>query len=233
MKAKALAMEFVGTALLVAAILGAGYMASGSTQDAAVGLIMNAFSATAMLAIIIRLGAKISGAHYNPAVTFALLLSKKVDALTSITYIVAQIAGAISGAFLANAMYGAHIYAISTSTRTNSVLIISEIVATAGLVWVILRNAKNANKVALFVPLWIFSAYFFTSSTSFANPAATIGRVFTQSPAGIAPASILRFISAQFIGAAVGWALHSFLTEEKALEITDDAAEVSSTDAAI
>ena len=210
MKAKALAMEFVGTALLVAAILGAGYMASGSTQDAAVGLIMNAFSATAMLAIIIRLGAKISGAHYNPAVTFALLLSKKVDALTSITYIVAQIAGAISGAFLANAMYGAHIYAIS-----------------------ILRNAKNANKVALFVPLWIFSAYFFTSSTSFANPAATIGRVFTQSPAGIAPASILRFISAQFIGAAVGWALHSLLTEEKALEITDDAAEVSSTDAAI
>jgi len=233
MKVKALAMEFVGTALLVTAILGAGYMASGTTQDAAVGLIMNALSATAMLAIIIRLGAKISGAHYNPAVTFALLLSKKVDALTSITYIIGQIAGAISGAFLANAMYGAHIYAISTSTRSNSVLIISEIVAPAGLVWVILRNAKPANKVALFAPLWIFSAYFFTSSTTFANPAATIGRVFTQSPAGIAPASILRFISAQFIGAAVGWALHSILTEEKALEATEDAPDVTSTDAAI
>jgi len=226
MKIKALVMEFIGTGLLVAAILGAGYTAAGTTQDAAVGLIINSFAAAAMLAIIIRVGAKISGAHYNPAVTLALLLSKKVDALTSISYIVVQVAGAISGAFLANAMYGAHIYAVSTAARTNSVLMVSEVVATAGLVWVILRNANNANKVALFAPLWIFSAYFFTSSTTFANPAATIGRIFTQSPAGIAPASILRFIGAQFLGAAIGWILHTMLTDMTVMKSDSDATEL-------
>ena len=218
MKSKALAMEFIGTALLLAAVLGSSYMASGTTQDAAVALVVNAFSACAMLAIIIRLGAKVSGAHYNPAVTFALMLEKKIDAVTAIAYVAAQIVGAISGAFLANAMFGAHIYAISTGVRTNSVFITSEIVATAGLVWIILRNLKNPNKVALFVPLWIFSAYFFTSSTSFANPAATIGRVFTQAPSGIAPGSILRFIAAEFIGAGIGWGLHMAITQEKEVE---------------
>jgi len=229
MKAKNLFMEFIGTGLLVAAILGAGYMASGTTQDAAVGLIMNAFAACAMLAIIIRLGAKVSGAHYNPAVTLALVLAKKTEAASAIGYVIAQIAGAICGAFLANAMYGAHVYAVSTAARTNNVLIISEIVATAGLVWVVLRNSNNANKVAMYVPLWIFSAYFFTSSTTFANPAATIGRIFTQSPAGIAPASILRFVVAQFIGAAVGWLLYTVLNEvkEEVKEVEDESEEVS------
>ncbi len=214
MKVRALVMEFLGTGLIIAAVAGAGYMASGTTQDAAIGLIMNALSGCAMLAIVIRLGSKISGAHYNPAVSVVLLLAKKVDGKTVLMYIPVQIAGAIAGAMLANSMYGAHIYAISTNVRSNSVFIISEIVATAGLVWVVLRNAKNANKVAIYVPLWILSAYFFTSSTTFANPAITIGRVFTQSPVGIAPSSILRFISAQFVGAILGWALYGFLTNE-------------------
>jgi arsenate reductase len=82
-------------------------------------------------------------------------------------------------------------------------------------VWVVLRNAKNANKVATYVPLWIFTAYFFTSSSTFANPAATIGRIFTQSSAGIAPASALRFAAAQLVGALVGWLLYTYLSTEK------------------
>ena len=228
MKLKALVMEFVGTMLLSTAIIGAGFMALTKTQDALLGLIVNAFAAAAVLAVIIRLGAKVSGAHYNPAVTLSLFLSKKVDALTALLYFVVQTAGAVLGAVLANSMYhqyGTKILPISKAASNSGFLLLSEVVSTAVLVWVVLRNAKNANKVATYVPLWIFSAYFFTSSSTFANPAATVGRIFTQSSAGIAPASALRFVAAQFIGALLGWLLHSFLTEEK--EAVSEAADVS------
>jgi glycerol uptake facilitator-like aquaporin len=218
MKLKALVMEFVGTMLLSAAIIGAGFMALTKTQDALLGLIVNAFAAAAVLAVIIRLGAKVSGAHYNPAVTLSLFLSKKVDAATALLYLVAQTAGAVVGAVLANSMYhqyGTKILPISKAASSSGYLLLSEVLSTAVLVWVVLRNAKNANKVATYVPLWIFTAYFFTSSSTFANPAATVGRIFTQSSAGIAPSSAVRFVAAQFIGALIGWLLHSFLTEEK------------------
>jgi glycerol uptake facilitator-like aquaporin len=227
MKLKALVMEFVGTMLLSAAIIGAGFMALTKTQDALLGLIVNAFAAAAVLAVIIRLGAKVSGAHYNPAVTLSLFLSKKVDAATTLLYFVAQTAGAVLGAVLANSMYhqyGTKILPISKASTNSGYLLLSEVLSTAVLVWVVLRNAKNANKVATYVPLWIFTAYFFTSSSTFANPAATVGRIFTQSSAGIAPASALRFVAAQFIGALIGWLLHSFLTEEKeiAVEVSEE-----------
>jgi glycerol uptake facilitator-like aquaporin len=141
-----------------------------------------------------------------------------VDAATALLYLVAQTAGAVVGAVLANSMYhqyGTKILPISKAASSSGYLLLSEVLSTAVLVWVVLRNAKNANKVATYVPLWIFTAYFFTSSSTFANPAATVGRIFTQSSAGIAPSSAVRFAAAQFIGALIGWLLHSFLTEEK------------------
>jgi glycerol uptake facilitator-like aquaporin len=229
MKLKALVMEFVGTLLLSAAIIGAGFMALTKTQDALLGLTVNAFAAAAVLAVIIRLGAKVSGAHYNPAVTLSLFLSKKIDAASALFYFVAQTAGAVVGAILANTMYhqyGTKIFPISKAVSSSGYLLLSEVLSTAVLVWVVLRNAKNANKVATYVPLWILTAYFFTSSSTFANPAATIGRIFTQSSTGIAPASALRFVAAQFIGALLGWLLHSFLTEDKeSVEEVTSAAE--------
>jgi glycerol uptake facilitator-like aquaporin len=217
MKLKALVMEFIGTMLLSAAIIGAGFMALTKTQDPLMALVINGFSAAAVLAVIIRLGAKISGAHYNPAVTLSLLLSKKIDGVTALLYFIAQTAGAVAGAVLANTLYhqyGTKFFPISKAVMSSQYLLISEVLSTAVLVWVVLRNASNANKVATFVPLWIFSAYFFTSSSTFANPAATIGRIFTQSSAGIAPASALRFIAAQFVGALIGWLLYSYLSSE-------------------
>ena len=224
-------MEFIGTGLLAAAIIGAGFMAMTKTQDALLGLIVNGFAAAAVLAVIIRLGAKVSGANYNPAVTLALLLSKKLDAATALLYFIAQSAGAVAGAALANTMYhqyGTKILPVSTAASVSGYLLVSEVLATAVLVWIVLRNADCANKVATFVPLWIFSAYFFTSSSTFANPAATIGRIFTQSSAGIAPASAARFVAAQFIGALLGWLLHSFLTDETVVE-SSESAEVEAT----
>jgi glycerol uptake facilitator-like aquaporin len=218
MKLKALVMEFLGTMLLVTAIVGAGFMALTKTQDPLLGLIVNAFAAAAVLAVIIRLGAKISGAHYNPAVTLSLFLSREIEAATAALYFVAQTAGAVVGAVLANTMYhqfGTKFFPISKAVQTSGYLLLSEVLSTAVLVWVVLRNAKNANKVATYVPLWIFTAYFFTSSSTFANPAATIGRIFTQSSAGIAPASALRFVAAQLVGALIGWLLFSYLSTEK------------------
>lgn len=234
MKLKALVMEFIGTLLLATAIIGAGFMALTKTQDALLGLIVNGFAAAAVLAVIIRLGAKVSGAHYNPAVTLSLFLSKKIDAATALLYFIAQTAGAVVGAILANTMYhqyGTKIFPISKAASTSGYLLLSEVLSTAVLVWVVLRNAKNANKVATYVPLWIFSAYFFTSSSTFANPAATVGRIFTQSSAGIAPASALRFVAAQFVGALLGWLLHSVLTDETVA--TNEASEAAHEDEAI
>ena len=169
MKLKALVMEFIGTMLLSAAIIGAGFMALTKTQDPLMALVINGFSAAAVLAVIIRLGAKISGAHYNPAVTLSLLLSKKIDGVTALLYFIAQTAGAVAGAVLANTLYhqyGTKFFPISKAVMSSQYLLISEVLSTAVLVWVVLRNASNANKVATFVPLWIFSAYFFTSSST-------------------------------------------------------------------
>ena len=231
MKIKALIMEFIGTALLAAAIIGAGFMALTKTQDPMLSLVVNGFAAAAVLAVIIRLGASVSGAHYNPAVTFGLFLSKKIDAVTALLYFVAQTAGAVAGAVLANSLYhafGTQIFPQSKNLQQSGFLLLSEILATSVLVWIVLKNSDDAKTVSTLVPLWIFSAYFFTSSSTFANPAATIGRIFTQSSAGIAPSSALRFVAAQFIGAALGWLLHSFLTQEKESVVLELPEEVSS-----
>ena len=201
---RAIGMEYLGTAILAFAIVGSGIMATNLTSDSALRLLINAISTAIGLAVVIRVGMKVSGSHFNPAVTLVMLYLKKIDTHSSLFYIPAQILGAISGVASANFIFDQSIINRSTILRSGSNLFVSEVIATAILLWIILRFPKRDDLVSLYVPLWIFGGILLTSSTAFANPAITIGRVFTTSITGIAPESILAFIIAQIIGAAIG-----------------------------
>ncbi len=204
---RAISMEFLGTALLAFAIVGSGIMATNITSDVGLRLFINALATAIGLAIVIRLGQKASGSHFNPAVTLIMLVLKKIDSKLSIFYITAQIVGAISGVATANYIFDQKFLYRSMTMRDGSNLFVSEVIATAILLWIILRFPKRDDLVATYVPLWIFGAILFTSSTSFANPAITIGRIFTTSMTGIAPESVFAFIIAQLIGAGIGLTL--------------------------
>jgi glycerol uptake facilitator-like aquaporin len=208
-------MEFLGTAILAFAIVGSGIMATNLTSDTALRLLINAISTAVGLAVVIRVGMKVSGSHFNPAVTLVMLFIKKIDAQSSIFYIGAQILGAISGVVTANFIFDQKVLDSSMIDRSGSNLFVSEVIATAVLLWIILRFPKRDDLVALYVPLWIFGGILLTSSTAFANPAITIGRVFTTSITGIAPESILAFIIAQLIGAAIGLLIARNITNPK------------------
>jgi glycerol uptake facilitator-like aquaporin len=205
---KALA-EFKGTALLVTVVVGSGIMGTNLSDDLGVALIINAFSTIFALALLILLLGPISGAHFNPAVSLVQLFSRQQPIVENLTYIGAQIAGAISGAILANAMFDLPAIQFSAHDRVSSGMLIGEVIATAGLVALIgiLSSREQGKFIPVAVAAWIGSAYFFTSSTSFANPAVTIGRLFTDTFAGIAPASVLPYILAQLVGAAIGVAI--------------------------
>lgn len=204
---RAISMEFLGTALLAFAIVGSGIMATNITSDVGLRLFINALATAIGLAIVIRLGQKASGSHFNPAVTLVMLVLKKIDSKLSIFYITAQIVGAISGVAAANYIFDQKVFYRSMTMRDGSNLFVSEVIATAVLLWIILRFPKRDDLVATYVPIWIFGAILFTSSTSFANPAITIGRIFTTSMTGIAPESVFAFIIAQLIGAGIGLTL--------------------------
>jgi len=212
---RAVGMEFLGTAILAFAIVGSGIMATNLTSDTALRLLINAISTAVGLAVVIRVGMKVSGSHFNPAVTLVMLFIKKIDAQSSIFYIGAQILGAISGVATANFIFDQKVLGSSMIDRSGSNLFVSEVIATAVLLWIILRFPKRDDLVALYVPLWIFGGILLTSSTAFANPAITIGRVFTTSITGIAPESILAFIVAQLIGAAIGLLIARNITNPK------------------
>jgi len=205
--------EFFGTLVLVATVVGSGIMGTQMSDDPGVALLINTLSTIFVLALLIMILGPISGAHFNPAVTLVMWGKKLQPGSHVLPYVIAQIAGAIGGAILANVMFDQAPIQIATTERVSPGLFIGEIVATAGLLAVILVFV--ARDQARFVPFavaaWIGSAYFFTSSTSFANPAVTIGRVFSDSFAGIAPASVGPFVLAQLIGAALGavlaWAI--------------------------
>jgi glycerol uptake facilitator-like aquaporin len=198
--------EYLGTMILVAAVVGSGIMATNLTDDVGVQLLMNMLATVMVLGLLIWTLGPISGAHFNPAVTGVALVRREMAVGEGAMYIPAQVAGAITGAVLANLMFGLPAVEISTNDRTGANLLLGELVATAGLLWIIgaLTRTGSGRLGPVLVPAWIGSAYFFTSSTSFANPAVTIGRMFTDTFAGIAPASVLPFILAQLIGAAVG-----------------------------
>ena len=201
---RATGMEFIGTMILAVAIVGSGHMAASLAQDGGVKLLMNALATALGLAVVIKVGMKTSGAHFNPAVTLVMVILKKISNEVAALYIAAQVLGAILGVGIANLIYDQSFLKQSSIIRDGSNLFFSELFATAVLVLIILTFRKKDELIGIYVPIWIFGAILFTSSTSFANPAITIGRVFTNSFTGIALDSVLLFVVAQLIGALVG-----------------------------
>ena len=204
--ARRLAAEFLGTGLLVAAVVGSGIMGETLSDDLAVVLLVNALATVAVLGVLIITLGPISGAHFNPAVTLVAVLRREMAALEAVGYVVVQIMGALAGVALANLMFGLPAWEASTHHRGGTGVLLGEVVATAGLLWVIgaITRTGKGHLGPVLVPAWIGAAYFFTASTSFANPAVTIGRAFTDTFSGIAPASVALFIAFQLAGAAVG-----------------------------
>ena len=207
--------EFVGTALLVTAVVGSGIMAAAlSPHDVGLQLLQNAVATAFALGTLILTFGPVSGAHFNPVVSAAdFLLGRRTGTGLNATqlggYTLAQTGGAIAGSVLANLMFDLAAVEVSTKDRTGAHLLLGEVVATTGLVLLIfalVRSGRAAVAPAA-VGAYIGAAYWFTSSTSFANPAVTIGRAFTDTFAGIAPASVPGFIAAQLLGLTVGVAL--------------------------
>ena len=208
------AAELVGTAALVAIVVGSGIQATQLTDDVALQLLANSTATVFGLGVLIALLGPVSGAHFNPAVTLAEWWTARrggagVTARELAVYVPAQIVGAIAGAVLADAMFGEPLVKWSTHDRSAGNLLLGEVVATAGLILLIfgLARTDRLRFAPVAVASYIGAAYWFTSSTSFANPAVTIGRAFTDTFAGIAPASVPAFIGAQLIGTVVGLAL--------------------------
>jgi glycerol uptake facilitator-like aquaporin len=208
------AAELVGTAVLVAVVVGSGIQATELTHDVALQLLANSTATVLGLGVLIVLLGPVSGAHFNPVVTLAEWWTARrggpgVTARESAVYIPAQVAGAIAGAVLADAMFGKALVKWSTHDRSAGHLLLGEVVATAGLILLIfgLARTDRLRFAAVAVASYIGAAYWFTSSTSFANPAVTIGRTFTDTFAGIAPGSLVGFIAAQLVGAVVGLSL--------------------------
>jgi glycerol uptake facilitator-like aquaporin len=196
-------------------VVGSGIMGANLSSDLGVVLIINALSTVFALALLIVVLGPISGAHFNPAVSLVNVFSRLQPAREVGVYIVAQTAGAIVGAVLANVMFDLAALQISERYRTSPGMLVGEVVATAGLIAIIgiLSARKQTAIIPVAVAAWIGSAYFFTSSTSFANPAVTVGRMFSDTFAGIAPESVLPYIAAQLVGAAIGAAVVMAVTK--------------------
>jgi len=224
--------EFLGTALLVAAVVGSGIMGQRLSDDLAVILLVNALSTIAALGVLIWILGPISGAHFNPCVTGVELARREISLPLGAAYIGVQIIGGLAGVALANLMFGLMAWQPSTNIRSGPGIWLGEVVATAGLllvIGVITRTGKGTLGPAL-VPAWIGAAYFFTASTSFANPAVTIGRSMTDSFTGIAPGSVLAFISFQVIGAALGALITEVFYPRKTPEPLDLPYPIAETD---
>jgi glycerol uptake facilitator-like aquaporin len=209
--------EYLGSTLLVAIVVGSGIMATNLSEDVGVQLLINTIATVFGLAVLIQILGPISGANFNPVVTMVDLIQKRTNFVTFIQYATAQTAGAITGAILANAMFSHELIEISTKVRSGGNQYLGEIVATAGLILIInlMIHQEKTALIPVIVASWIGSAYFFTSSTSFANPAVTVGRIFSDSFAGIAPECVLKFIAAQILGALIGVGLTKVLTNDK------------------
>jgi glycerol uptake facilitator-like aquaporin len=201
--------EFVGTALLVAIVIGSGIMAETLTSDVGVSLLLNQLATVLGLGVLIVVLMPISGAHINPAVSLAILLRREISGGEAAVYVIAQLIGGMGGVALAHIMFGRAVLEISSNDRLTTGTFVGEIVATAGLIAIILLLVQrgSASLIPLVVPAWIGAGYVFTSSTSFANPAVTLGRMFTDSFTGISPLSGLGFMAAQLVGMLLALAL--------------------------
>jgi len=217
MKFNKLIAEFVGTGVLAATVVGSGIMATSLTKDVALQLLIVAVATVFILAVLIQMLAPISGAHFNPAVSLVDFLNKGLSAKKLVLYVVAQVFGGVLGVITANAMFELPGIQASAHARSGAGLWLGEVVATAGLILVIqlIGAQKNGKYVPFAVAGWIGAAYFFTSSTSFANPAVTFARAFSDTFAGIELSSVPAFILSQLIGAGVGLLLSRSLKSGK------------------
>ncbi len=202
--------EALGTALLLAVVIGSGIMAQRlSAGNDAIALLANTLATVGGLYVLIEVFGPVSGAHFNPAVSLVMATRRELAWRLVPSYVAAQLIGAVLGAWLAHAMFELPVLQFSSKLRSGPGQWLAEGTATFGLILVILR--APASRVAAMVAAYIGAAYWFTASTSFANPAAAFGRMFSDSFAGIAPASVPGFVAAEFAGAAVAVAVHEFL----------------------
>ncbi len=198
-----LSAEFVGTAALLAAVVGSGLMGESLTSDTGIVLVINQLATVLALAVLVALLLPLSGAHINPAVTLVMALTRRISTGAALGYVAVQLVGGVLGTVIAHAMFDRTLLELSSNNRIGTGTFVGEVVATAGLVAVILTALyqEKTHWLPWLVPAWIGTAFFFTSSTSFANPAVTLGRVFTDSFTGIAPESLVGFVGAQLVGA--------------------------------
>jgi glycerol uptake facilitator-like aquaporin len=216
--ARRLAAEGLGSAFLLAAIVGSGIMAERLADgNAAIALLANTLATGAALVVLIAIFAPLSGAHFNPAVTLFFVLRREISLPIALAYACAQIAGAMLGVLASHAMFAVPIFEISHKLRDGPAQAFSEFVATLGLMATIAGATRFRPTLTPFlVGLYIAAAYWFTASTSFANPAVTAARAFTDSFSGIAPSSVPAFIVAQFAGALAGYVVFGWLFAETA-----------------
>lgn len=202
--------EVLGTVLLLAVVIGSGIMAERlAGGNVAIALLANTLATVGGLYVLIEVLGPVSGAHFNPAVSLVMSLRGTLPRSLLAPYVMAQLAGAVLGAWLAHLMFDVAVLQLSTKVRSGAGQWIAEVVATAGLLLVILR--APAPRVAAMVACYIGAAYWFTASTSFANPAAAFGRMFSDTFAGISPASVPGFVAAQLVGAVLGAFVHRTL----------------------
>jgi glycerol uptake facilitator-like aquaporin len=215
--------EFLGTAGIVATVVGTGHMVAVLNSDATVGLILMALAVGGTLFGAISILMPISGAHFNPVVTLVMGLQKRIDLGLGFLYAASQVLGGIFGALVANLMFMSEPFSASNGSRLNSGSMLGEVVATFGLVLLILLLVKHdrLELVAPGVALWIIAGHFFTSSTSFANPAVTIGRSFTDTATGIDWPATMAFIPMQVVGALLALVVFMFFYPNKEKEHHD------------
>jgi glycerol uptake facilitator-like aquaporin len=212
-----LAAEALGTALLVATVVGSGIMAETLTKDVGLALLCNTLPTGAILVVLITLLGPISGAHFNPAVSFVFALRRELTASEGLAYMAVQIAGGIAGTMLAHGMFDMSLLAASAKVRTGPAQWLSEAVAAFGLIVTILAGIRFARpNVPWLVGLYITAAYWFTASTSFANPAVAISRSLTNTFSGIRPVDLPGFIAAEFTGALLALMLMTWLLAPQA-----------------
>lgn len=217
MMARRLAAEALGTALLLAVVVGSGIMGERlSDGNAAIALLANALATGAGLVVLITVLGPVSGAHFNPAVTAVFALRGEIGWRDTAAYAVVQVAGAILGVWCAHLMFGEAVIQVSTNLRVGPAQGFSEVVATFGLIATIIGGLRaRPDSVPWLVGLYITAAYWFTASTSFANPAVTLARALTDTFAGIAPTSVPGFLGGQVIGALIAALLCGWLFRQE------------------
>lgn len=209
--------EYLGTALVVATVLGAGHMVTALQAPAALGLLMIAVCVGGVLFGAISALGPISGAHFNPLVSLAFLLRRELTVADFFGYVLVQTLGALSGAAMANLMFDKPAFVISSVDRVGTGIFIGEVLATFGLVLLILVLVdQKPNLIPAAVALWIVAGHIFTSSTSFANPAVSLGRMLSDAPSSISPSSMPSYLMAQLIGLALALLASQVLIKKKA-----------------